>query len=347
MNELESQRLKIIQDIDKTSLELSQYNTDKVNNISRYNALETQLSNTQALYKNLEKEIKLLSAQKDDAPHQISDQLEKKKKVINELIKKMMQETFQKSLTQPDNIKANAIRKSYVNQLINYRKNLSEDTIVSQEDSLLIANKFNLANEKIRIDSIILEIKELDAILKNQMTSSQKAQATLEQKLIERSVLKNKIEALLNNTVLSTPNTYSSGSKSIIDRQGFLTWPMNDGTIKLRYGQQRHPDDEKVIFVNSGIDISSYDEQVLSIHPGIIKRVTNISPSNITIIIQHENNFYTVYSNLAKAYLAEGTNVTNSEVIGVANKVDDKHVLHFELWQGKENLNPYQWLKNN
>ena len=259
----------------------------------------------------------------------------------------MAQEAYQKSLTQPDNIKDNTIRKSYVNQLINYRKYLSEDTIHSTEDSLLIAKKFDLVNEKTRIDSIIVEIKNLDAILKNQITSSLKAQATLEQKLIERSVLKNKIEALLNNTVSSTPNTYSTSSKSIIDRQGFLTWPMNDGIIKLRYGQQNHPDDEKVIFVNSGIDISSYDERVISIHTGIIKRVTNISPSNITIIIQHENDFYTVYSNLSKAYLAEGTNVTNTEVIGVANKVDDKHVLHFELWQGKENLNPYQWLKNN
>lgn len=347
MNELESQRLRILQDIDKTSLQLSEYNTDKVNNISRYNALETQLTNTQALYKNLEKEIKLLSTRNNDSPKQIYDHLEKKKEVINELIKQMTKEAYQKSLTQPNNIKDHAIRKSFITQLIMYRKILTTDTIFSKQDSLLNLKKFSLANEQIRIDSIIAEIKELDAILKNQITSTQQAKATLEQKLTERSVLNNKIEALLSNTVSSTQRTYSSGTKSIIDRQGFLTWPMNDGIIKLRYGQQRHPDNEKVVFVNSGIDISSYDEQVMSIHPGTIKRVTNISPSNITIIIQHENDFYTVYSNLSKAYLSEGNYVDTSEVIGAANKVDNKHVLHFELWREKENLNPYQWLKNN
>lgn len=347
LNDLESQRIRIIQDIDKTSQELTKYNTGKVNNISRYNTLEIQLANTQALYKNLEKEIKLLSAQKKDSPKLIDDKLEHQKKVLDKLIKQLLNESYEKSIILHSNTKDNTIRKSYTNQLINFRKNLSVNQELTSQDSLINLKQFKLAYEQNRIDSISSELKKIDAILKNQITSSQKAQATLEKKQTERSVLNNKIKALINNTVPSTTSTYSSNTKSIVDRQGFLTWPMNNGIIKLRYGQQKHPDNDKVIFVNSGIDISSYDNRVLSIHPGTIKRVTNISPSNITIIIQHEKYFYTVYSNLSKAYQSEGNYVGTSEVIGTANNVDNKHVLHFELWQGKENLNPYQWLQNN
>ncbi len=308
--------------------------------------MEEQLDNSTQLTATLEKEIKLL--QSPDDPSENKSSIDKKNKSIDTLLIAMMKDAYRQQLLYPHRKEDNAIRKSYIQQLIKHR-NQSDNLplTISTKDSLLADKKYALAVEQMRMDSLSTELKSLEEELKDQIASTQQAESILNQKTSQRAKLNKKIEALMIGQPTATYPSYSSSSKTLEDKKGFLPWPMNDSKIKLRYGEQQHPDNNKVTFVNSGVDITSADNQVLSVHDGTVITVANISPSNITVIVQHDNDYYSVYSNMANAYKRKGDIISASELIGLSNVVEGQYVLHFELWQAKNNLNPYQWLKNN
>jgi murein hydrolase activator len=345
LQDLEQQRLKLIQDINKTSALLSQYKKDKTSNISTYNTMEEQLDNSTQLFATLQKEISLLQTPKEQI--EITPSIDKKNKASDSLLINMMKDAYRQQLLHPNKTEENALRKSYVQQLISYKKRSGTPLSLGATDALLIDKKYALVIEQQRMDSLTAELKMLKEELKDQITSTQETEAILNEKTSLRASLNQKIEALMIGQPKSTAPSYSYSTKTLNDKKGFVPWPMNEGKIKLRYGEQQHPDDSKVTFINSGIDISSADNQVLSVHDGTVITVTNISPSNITVIVQHDNDYYSVYSNMAEAYKRKGDIITTSELIGISNVVDGQYVLHFELWQAKNNLNPYQWLKNN
>jgi len=307
--------------------------------------MEEQLDNSTQLYSTLKKEIQLLQAQQEPQKETIS--IKKRKKAIDSLIITMMKDAYHQRLLDPNNTTENALRNSYVQQLISYRQSSNLSSKLSTADSILIEKKHELNVEQLRSDSLKAELASLKEELKTQIASTKKTEAILNEKTSQRASLNSKIEKLMIGQPKALPSTYSSSPNNLEDRKGFIPWPMNGGKIKLRYGEQKHPDDNEVTFVNTGIDISSADNQVLSIHEGTIITVTNISPSNITVIVQHNNDFYSVYSNLASAYKRKGDIISTSELIGLSNVVEGQYVIHFELWKAKNNLNPYQWLKNN
>ena len=307
--------------------------------------MEEQLDNSKELYATLKKEIDILNTQNKSSIKDVAQQ--KITSVLDSVIIAMTQQAYKKKLLKPYDIRDNSIRKSYINQLISYRAGLENQVSLNPTDSILMDKNHTLVLEEIRVDSLTTELKKLKKELKNQIVSTQEAEAVLNHKTSLRESLNGKIAQLMVSQPQQSTFNYDSAQKKLEDRRGFISWPLTDAKIKLRYGEQKHPEDNKVTFVNSGIDMSSNSNQVLSIHYGTVITVTNISPTNTAMIIQHENDYYTVYSNLSSASRRKGDIVNTNENIGISNSVNGEYVLHFELWQGKINLNPYQWLKNN
>ena len=60
-----------------------------------------------------------------------------------------------------------------------------------------------------------------------------------------------------------------------------------------------------------------------------------------SILIQHKDNYLSVYRNLAEALVSKGERVKGSQAIGTAGgKEKDKSVLEFELWRDGSAVNP-------
>jgi murein DD-endopeptidase MepM/ murein hydrolase activator NlpD len=307
--------------------------------------MEEQLENSRDLSVTLKKEIELLSKQKNKTDN-IKIQ-ESETNQLDSMIIDLTQQAWKKKLSEPNNDRNNAVRKSYISQLIKYRATLQNQVILSPTDSLLLSKNHSLTLEEIRVDSLTSELLKLKEKLKNQIVSTQKTEAVLNQKTSLRESLNEKIAQLMVGQPQVYTSNYNSNYRSLEDEKGFIPWPLTDAKMKLRYGEQKHPEDNKVTFVNSGIDMSSNSSEVKSVHNGTVITVTNISPTNTAVIIQHDNDYYSVYSNLLSANKRKGDVVGVNENIGVCNSINGEYVLHFELWQGKSNLNPYQWLKNN
>lgn len=130
-------------------------------------------------------------------------------------------------------------------------------------------------------------------------------------------------------------------------QRGRLPWPVEGGFIARSYGKQKHPTLKNIEITNNGIDIrSSEDAPVKNIFDGKVAGVQFIPGHDYTVILQH-GNYYTVYSNLNETSLTKGQVVKAGTQIGrvSTNPISGAAELHFELWRGKERLNPAIWIK--
>lgn len=127
-----------------------------------------------------------------------------------------------------------------------------------------------------------------------------------------------------------------------------------DGEIVKQYGK------EKLLYSNTlkewtahlGIDIKANKTTVVkSSSDGIIKSIKNDPRYGLTVIIEHNNGYASIYSNLLTAeFVTVGENVKSGQTIGTVGNtapfeiVDDPH-LHFEITKDGENIDPEMYIK--
>ena len=101
-----------------------------------------------------------------------------------------------------------------------------------------------------------------------------------------------------------------------------------------------------------GIDIKADKTTVVkAAADGIVKSIKNDPRYGLTVIVEHEEGFQTIYSNLLSTeFVVEGENVKQGQSIGTVGNtaifefVDEPH-LHFELVQHGEYVDPTIYIK--
>jgi len=127
--------------------------------------------------------------------------------------------------------------------------------------------------------------------------------------------------------------------------RGGLPWPTEQGIITGKYGERAHPILRGIKIKSNGIDISTTEEsKVRAVFEGEVTKVIAILGANYTVIIKH-GNYRTVYQNLISVNVKAGDKVEIKEYIGSLGEDSNKAaVLHFELWNKMDALNPEVWL---
>lgn len=103
---------------------------------------------------------------------------------------------------------------------------------------------------------------------------------------------------------------------------------------------------------NFGVDIqAALDSKVYSVLDGVVLEVTNDPSDGVKIIIDHQNGYKSVYSNLSeKVAVKKGTKVTKGTVIGYVGKTSvnsfEKYGdhLHFEIMKGTAFVDPAKFI---
>ena len=135
-------------------------------------------------------------------------------------------------------------------------------------------------------------------------------------------------------------------SKPFNELKGNLPWPI-EGKVISQFGTFRNPN-LKTIIENTGIDISAQiGGNVKSIYDGIVTTVTYIRGYGNTVIIDHGDGFYSVYTHVIDIEVDENSYVDALDVIarvGDSGSLDGAK-LHFEIWANREKVNPELWLK--
>ena len=119
--------------------------------------------------------------------------------------------------------------------------------------------------------------------------------------------------------------------------KGRLEWPV-EGYIEKKFGVL-HNKKIKTVTENIGIEIKcKKNNPVKAVMDGIVSRSNFISGIGNIIIINHGNDYSTVYSNINNILVREGDYIKEQQEIATS-----EDFLSFQMWKGSEVLNPENW----
>jgi septal ring factor EnvC (AmiA/AmiB activator) len=129
--------------------------------------------------------------------------------------------------------------------------------------------------------------------------------------------------------------------------RGSLDWPLR-GEVVGRYGNEKHPRFGTVTF-NNGIDVrASQGEPVRAVARGRVDFTSQDYGSyGQMLILNHGSGYYTLYAHLSSIGVSRGQEVASGQVVGSAGDTGSLKgtILHFEIRQGRQSLNPLDWLR--
>ena len=124
---------------------------------------------------------------------------------------------------------------------------------------------------------------------------------------------------------------------------GKLIWPV-DGKIVKGFGPQWNSKLNTTLH-NPGVDIAANPTaSVRSIFDGLVTTITFIAGYGTTVIIDHDDGYFTVFTHLDNLLVTKNMLVKEGQKIGFISK--ESQVVHFEIWGNNQTLNPKEWLRD-
>jgi len=213
-----------------------------------------------------------------------------------------------------------------------------------------------LGNEQTEILELEKEQVKKNRIKTNLQSKEKQLRASIKSKEKERKKLASKIQKIITAEIApkkdtKTGKTYALTpsekklTSSFAVNKGSLPWPTQRGVISETYGVHTHPVLKRVKTKNNGINIVTVkNSEARSVFKGKVVSITKISATNLAVIIKH-GEYFTVYSNLDKVFVAKGDEVSTKQVVGqIHTNLQGKTELHFEIWKGTSKQNPAYWI---
>ena len=127
--------------------------------------------------------------------------------------------------------------------------------------------------------------------------------------------------------------------------RGHLRWPVGQGKVVGRFGNQENPSLHTVT-QNPGIDIAvPSGTNVQAVTDGEVSLISWLPSYGNLVILNHQNGFRTVYSHLSDINVDEGEQVNEGDRLGTSGEALSGPMLHFEIWKDRYKLDPEQWLR--
>lgn len=200
-------------------------------------------------------------------------------------------------------------------------------TLVADRKSVLSQIRKDTKNAQREIDRKLKAAKELEGLIAN---------------LIEMDRVKKEREAeRIRAGKLPQPPAVTGSFEA---RKGKLRWPVAEGAVVARFGNQTHPT-LKTVTQNTGIDIAARPgSSVSAVADGEVATIWWLPSYGNLVILNHYNGYRTVYAHLAEIRVSEGEKVKEGDFIGASGEALEGPRLHFEVWKEREKQNPELWL---
>lgn len=241
-----------------------------------------------------------------------------------------------------------------------YSKSLNEDMKNSAIDLEKIASiaENNTENTQSASTNIGKTVEESKNETSNSSETNQ-ANTTVENKT-NNTIAKNTTNNTTTNKATNTAkSTNTNSTKNEVQTEVTTTKELSfqkpvDGDIVREYAK------DNLIYsatleewtTHMGIDIKTEKTTVVkAAEEGTIKSIKNDPRYGLTIVIEHENGFQTVYSNLLTSeFVVEGEKVEKGQSIGTVGntavfEIADEAHLHFEIWKDSLPVDPNIYIK--
>lgn len=246
-------------------------------------------------------------------------------------------------------------RKRDLDKITSKRENIEEQNLKLQrqlvEQRELIAEK-EVEEKKLQEKSrerkqLLTGIRHDKKMFRQEADRTLAAAQDLEQliaKLIEQERIKKAREAARAKEGKVPPPSVTPAGRTFVEKRGRLRWPVAQGKIVARFGNQQHPV-LRTITQNTGIDISvPTGTDVDAVADAEVSTISWLPSFGNLVILDHSNGYRTVYAHLSEIAVAEGQQVAEGNVIGKSGESFSGSVLHFEIWKDREKQDPEHWL---
>jgi|MTBAKSStandDraft_2_1061841.scaffolds.fasta_scaffold04842_12 septal ring factor EnvC (AmiA/AmiB activator) len=139
-------------------------------------------------------------------------------------------------------------------------------------------------------------------------------------------------------------STYDA-SVRFADLKGVLSWPVQ-GAVFQNFGKNIDAT-YKTVLNNDGIDISAaFKSPVRAVAGGKVIYARPFKSFGTMVILDHGDNYFTIYSNLVSARVSEGDVVSPRDILGLTGRdiLSDTPLIHFEVRKEARPLSPLEWL---
>ena len=247
-------------------------------------------------------------------------------------------------------------RKTDLTTIGKKRQTIERENLVLQsqlgEQQQLITEK---SREEDRLQAKMHQRKQLLADIRKNKTNylheidrKRTAAKDIEQiitKLIEEERLRKEREAELARERRETIPEPEISGEAFETRRGKLRWPVAQGRIAARFGNQQHPV-LKTVTQNTGVDISvPTGTDVFAVAPGEVSKIWWLPSFGNLIILNHYNDYRTVYAHLSEIDVREGEKISESARIGKSGESLSGPMIHFEVWKYRDKQDPEAWLR--
>ena len=197
------------------------------------------------------------------------------------------------------------------------------------------------------------ELNSLDKKKKYQeelLIKLQKEKQSIQTEITKQNTQINALEQL-RKTILEQKKQYDIEQldqlkkikSNIKEFKGKLIWPV-DGKIVKGFGPQWNSKLNTTLH-NPGVDIAANPTaSVRSVFDGLVTTITFISGYGTTVIVDHDDGYFTVFTHLDNLLVTKNMLVKEGQKIGFISK--ESQVVHFEIWGNNQTLNPKEWLKD-
>jgi len=233
--------------------------------------------------------------------------------------------------------------KTEISQIEEINKELNT-TFVQQKNTIRVKEKeeqkyiVNLDKKNELVKKLKWNKNNLDNQLKEEERNYKKLNSiivALEKKRKERERAK------------KTPPSYALNLKNFSKAKGKLYWPVQ-GKVISKYGKQKNPV-LKTYIKNTGIDIKAKSgDEAKAVFNGLVSMITYLSGYGNTVIVDHGEGFYSVYSHLSDILVEEDQYIKAGDTIGLVGESGslDGAKLHFEIYAYEKTVDPIKWLRN-
>jgi septal ring factor EnvC (AmiA/AmiB activator) len=234
-------------------------------------------------------------------------------------------------------------------------------TDVEQLRSRVVAERNNILNVRTQLDrsrqereAEVAKFTDLAQARERRLQSLQRSARSTERRLTALQ----KDEARLNGLLAALERARrddaarglrgsSAGPGSITTASlGKLDWPV-EGTIVYRFGRDTLPSGGIIRWNGVGIAAAT-GTPVRAVEAGKVRLVGQFGTYGLTIVLEHGNGYYSVYSHLQSAAVKLGAIIVKGQTLGAVGGENSDYGphLHFEIrGENQVALDPTTWLR--
>lgn len=381
--QLERDKARIEKEIARLSNELSKAKTSAKNSTKQINLIKQRIKERNNLIANINSQKQIIDNQitkTEDSLRVVRSQIDSMKAEYAQVVKILysMRQNLNASTMILDNEAYNYsyLKYKYFGEYSRYRKH--QATAIRRRQRQFEDINLNLQRQRAEKNTLLAQEQKQRAALtqeqqkqQKQLDKSKRDEKSLKQQIAKKEKqkvqLQQQIQSLINaeiaksnsqpaaksssNTSSKTTSSTSDGkvysdaaSSDFVQNRGRLAWPVYYKSVAREYGVYTHSSGGQNR--NYGIDLNCAPGAAVSaVFNGTVARVFTAPNGSKGVIIRH-GSYMTVYAGLGSVSVSQGAKVNTKQTIGTVYSSDEEtSEFSFQVWCGKDALNPRSWLK--